>query len=147
MKIGELLVGIAFLTVAVTAFVIAGDYHSTANPADPGPALYPRLMATLMGLCALVVMYRALIQPRNLPVKGGEWRLALITFIIGIGYVMIFQPLGYLLSTGLVLLLMMLVGGVRRWTQLVSIPIVYVALTYYLFHDVLMLQLPMLRLP
>ncbi len=141
MKIGELLVGALFLTAAAMAFVLAGNLQSTTNAADPGPAAYPRLMATLMGLCALTVMVQAVRSPFT-PVGGGKWMLALVTFAIAVVYLLLFEPLGYLISTAALIVVMLLLGGVRNLVQLVAVPVAYVATTYYLFSSVLMLQLP-----
>ncbi|MCL4369516.1 MAG: tripartite tricarboxylate transporter TctB family protein [Chloroflexi bacterium] len=141
MKIGELLVGAVFLSTAVVAFVLAGSFQSAANAADPGPAMYPRLMATLMGLCALAVMVRALRSPYK-PVEGGRWQLALVSLVIAAAYLLLFEPLGYIVSTAALILVMLLLGGVRNLIQLTAVPVVYVASTYFLFSSVLMLKLP-----
>ena len=142
MKIGEIAVGTLFLTGAAVAFVIAGSFRSTANPVDPGPSLYPQIMAVLMGLCALGVIGSALRKPRAKSAEGGRWPLALLTLAIAVVYLLVFKSIGYMVSTGVLLVVMMLLGGVRNWVQLAAITVVYVGATYYLFNSVLMLKLP-----
>ncbi len=143
MKIGELAIGIVFLTVAVAAFVMASGMHSISNPADSGPGAYPMLMSGFMGICALGVIFNALrgIRKRK-GFQAGEWQLALLTFAVGLAYVTLFQPMGYVLSTIAVLVILMLVGGVRKWKPLVAVPVIYVAVTFWLFNNLLMLELP-----
>lgn len=144
MKMGEIAIGVLFLTVAVVAFVMAGEFASHSNVADPGPAMYPRLTAALTGLFAIGVIWNALTkrQGKEVGSEDRKWWLAILTFGIAVAYLLIFEVIGYIISTFGLLLVIMMLGGVRNRVQLAAVPAIYVAFTYYLFSSILMLKLP-----
>jgi putative tricarboxylic transport membrane protein len=53
------------------------------------------------------------------------------------------QPLGFLVSTTLFLLVFLLVMGVRSWKMLIGFPTIYTLVTWYIFSQLLKIILPL----
>jgi putative tricarboxylic transport membrane protein len=63
------------------------------------------------------------------------------TLLLSVLYGFVFDKVSYLVTTTCFLVAMMLLGGVRKWTILVSVALSYSVATYYLFGKVLMVAL------
>jgi hypothetical protein len=139
--------GMAALAVA---FYGLATFTQNINPVDPGPAFYPRIISVLL-LAAAAAQFAVSWRRRR---DGGAERLtagahrvspyrySLGTCLVSIVYVALFTRVDYLLSAGLLLAALMLLGGVRRWPVLVGVSVCYAAATYYLFGRLLMVPLP-----
>jgi putative tricarboxylic transport membrane protein len=88
---------------------------------DYGPNLFPRILATGVGLCALVLLVRGL---RNraplLTVEGWVLQPArLISFLLipgaALAYILVSEPLGFIPTAFLLLLGLSLWFRARRW--------------------------------
>ncbi|TPE52459.1 tripartite tricarboxylate transporter TctB family protein [Amaricoccus solimangrovi] len=80
---------------ALAFFVISAPFQY-----DPlGPEAWPRLLSVAMLLCLIGLLWRP--ATRDFDVDGPSWaRLALVLALL-VGYAVLFQPLGFILSTAL----------------------------------------------
>ncbi|MCB1885857.1 MAG: tripartite tricarboxylate transporter TctB family protein [Geminicoccaceae bacterium] len=104
-----------------------------------GPKPWPLLLAALLAVCALVVLVRPGREP-GWP-RGVEMRRSLLLLLLLVLYALLFQPLGYMITTFVVCagLAFMLGAGLLYalgFGLLVAVP------GFFLFTDVLKLNLP-----
>ncbi len=138
--------GMAALAVV---FYSLGAFTQTVNPDDPGPGLFPRTLAFLLFIAALVqivVSWRKKAEPHAEATEAAEggafsWRTFVGTMFLSVLYGFVFDKASYLVTTSCFLLAMMLLGGVRKWYVLVCVAMGYSVATYYLFGQVLMVPL------
>ncbi len=130
---------------ATLAFVAGSLYESTrisvtGSSSDPGPAAYPQLILVAIGICGLVIM---LARPE--PVGEQQRRSwATVAGVLGglVLYVFCLQFIGYIVSTIIFLVLMLILAGERRW----GIGLLYAAGIsfglYFVFSTYLSVSLP-----
>jgi putative tricarboxylic transport membrane protein len=133
------------LVIPVCLYVF---YESTKWPVVAllgRPFVIPRGVAGLLLIAALILLYRALkgrAFPLESPLVGADfWRVigvAALTF----GYLPIVEPLGFLTTTFLYMLLFAWVLGERRWPRLILFAILVPLVVYALFSTVLHVPLP-----
>jgi hypothetical protein len=146
---GETGISAGMAAVAVAFYGLA-TFTQNINPVDPGPAFYPRIISVLLLAAAVVQLAlswkdrRAAGTERRTARAGGvsPYRYSVGTCVLSVVYVALFDRVNYLLSAGLLLAALMLLGGVRRWPILVGVSVCYAAATYFLFGRLLMVPLP-----
>ena len=135
------------------AFAIAVYWHTLGFPEIPGdpvgPALFPRVIAIGMGLCAIVLIVRGLLStgPR-LWVEVPHWirmpRLVAAFVLVVLGLLiayLFFDKLGFLVLAPLLLIALMLVLHIRA---VVAVPVAIGAslLIHTIFYKGLGVPLP-----
>lgn len=151
-RYGELgmTIGIALLALL---FLVFSDF-SQSKGASLGPAFFPRLTAAFALLCcALQIIFivkkmqiegvlshkekdnvhSSLIKKKAMYVAG--------TFLILISYILLFEVVPYLILTAVFLTAVLYLIGVRRWKVILGIAVIYTVISYYLFAQLLMVQL------
>ncbi|MCL4425155.1 MAG: tripartite tricarboxylate transporter TctB family protein [Firmicutes bacterium] len=148
MRYGEIGISAGMASLAVFFYSLA-TFQQEMNPADPGPAFYPRLISLLLVVFAVAQMaisWRQNGLAGEKQGKEGAGRLPYIyvggTLVISLIYLLLFKGAGYFWTTAGFLLALMLLGGVRNWLVLSSVALGYSLVTYYLFGQVLMVPLP-----
>ena len=116
------------------------------TPTDPGPGFFP-----FLGAVGLIAPSAALlVQTRLARNSGGEAfgeirRPAMLVAALA-GYVVILEPLGYLLATVMVAAAILRVLGVTSWRRLVMGSVLLPVVTWALFARLLGVELPAGRL-
>jgi FtsH-binding integral membrane protein len=139
----------AGMAVLAVVFYLLGNFTQSVNPDDPGPGFYPRALSLLLLIASLVQIAVSLWKKRKTDKKeetdaGGRhfsYRLFIGTVLLSVLYGFVFDKASYLITTTAFLLGMMLLGGVRKWHVLLGVAVGYSVATYYLFGQVLMVQL------
>lgn len=146
MRRGE--VGIsAGMAILAIAFYGLARFTQTVNPVDPGPAVYPRVVSALLFAFAMLQIILSVGRTEQ-PTQDAEkhpaaaYRYSLGTLALSIVYVGIFDRASYLVTTTGFLLVLMRLGGVRRWLVLGGVAVAYALTTYYVFGRLLMVPLP-----
>ena len=141
----DALSGFALLLVAVFAWAAAwplpfGTLH------QPGAGFFPKNLAVLVGVLAATLLVRGAVVPaasaRGLwPERRGLLRVALMLAAL-LGYVCILEPLGYVLTTaGLFVVLLRWVGR-QSWPVTAAVAILAAGGSYLLFARWLLVSLP-----
>lgn len=143
MKKADIIAAILVFPICLCVF-----YESTKWPVVAllgRPFVIPRGVASLLLIAALVLLYRALTGrafPLESPLVGVDfWRVigvAVLTF----GYLPLVEPLGFMATTFLYMLLFAWVLGERRWPRLILFAILVPLVVYTLFSTVLHVPLP-----
>ena len=106
------------------------------------PRTLPRLWALLM-LLASIGAYVAILKKDNKPDKGFDrWIFALLVGLGSIVSVLLFQWIGYYLSSAIFIVVVMVAMGEKSKLQLILTPIIWCVFTYFVFNKLLFISLP-----
>lgn len=144
----EILISAGMALLAIVFYAL-GNFTQSVNPDDPGPGFYPRTLSALLFVAALLQILLSWRKKTRTPRKAKEdgeasgfsYRVFFGTVLLSILYGFVFDKVSYLVTTTCFLLAMMLLGGVRKWHVLICVAVSYSLATYYLFGQVLMVQL------
>lgn len=132
------LTGLALLALAVAYGVAAGGYQAMIG--DPlGPAVFPLALAVPLGLLSLYLIVR--------PGPGPDWprgRALLkqgLTLVAFVAYAYLLEPLGFLVSTFLAVVVLGGLLGARLW-QAGAAGVAIAVVLFVLFDTLLGLPLP-----
>ena len=152
-KYEDWLTGAFFLAVTlVYASQIPLIKRTKSSPVNS--AFLPTIVAICMGALALVQLYMAFRNWKQAKAAGGtqekaedspDYRRAVYTLATALIYVMLFKPLGFVLSSILYLTVQMSVMAPkeeRRPLRFLLISVIAVAVIYLIFHNGLSLLLP-----
>jgi putative tricarboxylic transport membrane protein len=104
----------------------------------PGPGFFPLVLGLIVATLAAINILRPEVDRIELP----QLRRILLILAALVGYAILLEPLGYVVSTALLLLFLFAALAERRqWWQPVSALVVSCA-TYYVFRLVLSVPLP-----
>ena len=142
-------IGTAFLLFCAVAWWLVSDLPTGAGYSKMiGPEFFPGLMAAVIAILSFVLVVRSLwrgaaISGEDFGVATGKVLLRIVLFVaLLVVYVLLYEPLGFLLSSLLVLPVGMVMLDERRWMQVVFFPAFIVVLFYFIFTKVIMVPLP-----
>ena len=132
-------------------FVLAGGLISVralslhiGSLAEPRPGFFPFIAGTGLIMLGLIQSYRTL-KKRTLGTEritpGTGWKAAVLTSTLTI-YALVLEWIGFIVSTSLLCLVVMLITHRPRWYVLVPIVIGVSVITHGLFNDLLGVSLP-----
>ena len=104
-----------------------------------GPKPWPLVLAAVAAICAVIILVRPAAEPKW-PRGRGLLRAALLLGAL-ILYAVLFESLGYMLTTFALCLGLSLMLGAKLWRALAFAAVVAVP-GYFLFTDALQLNLP-----
>ena len=135
-------VGMDLVTLLFYLLTFSLRVSKMAASAGATPRTLPRLWAFLM-LLASIGAYVAILKKSNKPDKKFDrWVFALLVGLGSIVSVMLFQWIGYYLSSALFIVIVMIAMGERNWIQLTLTPIIWCVFTYFVFNKLLFISLP-----
>jgi putative tricarboxylic transport membrane protein len=136
--VSDRLTGLALLVLAVAYGVTAGGYKAMIG--DPlGPAVFPVALAIPLGLLSLYLIVRP--DPEPSWPRGRallKQALALVTFV---AYAYLLEPLGFIVSTFLAVLVLGWLLGARLW-QAGAAGVGIAVVLFVVFDTLLSLPLP-----
>lgn len=146
---GEAIAGAVLLALAVAYLAEALRLPRPRYAVGPGPAFLPVLLAVALGLLALGLLGRAFVGGPRAPapgrgtpwLRGGGWRLVVIVLALA-AYALLFERLGFLLSTALFLGFLLAAVGQQRWPVVLAVALGTAALAHLLFVRLLAIPLP-----
>lgn len=139
-RLGDRVAGALVLALAVGIFAYTFALPSPAQPTDPGVTALPRMIAVLIGVLALVVLARPE-EGETLPRGGGALRVG-VTAVLLLLYGLVMDSLGFVITTIVFLLAVLLLIGVRRPVTLVLVPLGVSVGMFLLFRVLLEVSLP-----
>jgi len=140
----------AMIWVALGIAVAVGSYKlQLGTLRNPGPGLMPFLLGIILLLCSLPILVRSLmvIKIKAKQGDGGIWsgvqfkRLILVLASL-VGYGMIIEEVGFIVSTFFLLFVLFKIIGSRKWLFALITSVIVVLLSYLLFVVVLDIELP-----
>lgn len=132
------LTGLALLALAVAYGIAAGGYQAMIG--DPlGPAVFPMALAIALGGLSVYLIVRPDPEP-DWPKRRALLKQVL-TLVAFVGYTYLLEPLGFLVSTFVAVVVLGWLLGARLW-QAGAAGVAIAAVLFVLFDTVLGLPLP-----
>lgn len=143
--------GILTITVGALISWISNSYGLSGLAPDPmGPAFYPKLLGAVLIALGLLLIWKAIRtkegnkeEEEKKPgiLHSGNLRMILV-IASGIMYIIVFEPLGFLLTTALFIISVMIISGERVWRKLGITSITVTISLYLIFKEILDVLLP-----
>ena len=140
----QLLCVVGMDLITLLFFILTSSLRISKLAAEAGASArtLPRLWAFLM-LIASVGAYVAILKKDNAPdAKFDRWVFALLVGLGSIVSVLLFNFIGYYLSSAIFILVVMIAMGEKNKLQLIITPIAWVLFTYLVFNKLLFIKLP-----
>lgn len=137
-KVGSVI----WLLLAVCVYAVSADFP--AGPGETGPAFYPRIVATLIAVFALVLLGRSVYreQPRAHEVTAASTKRVLGIVALIVGYVLALPWFGFLIATIAFLVAAMWYSGIDSYLRMGGVAIGLTLVLYYTFVVFLRVPLP-----
>lgn len=121
-----------------------------ANLGNPdGPMYFPMAISVFLFVFSVIYLIQELrsldeVDEKILELFSGRTPLLIVaTLILGTVYALIFESLGFLVSTIIFLgVLLFLVNGPKKWLVNISVTLVFSFLSWYAFSELLGVSLP-----
>jgi hypothetical protein len=130
------------------AFLVKSIRYRVGSPMNPEPGFFPAILGGVLALLAVVALAKRAINktpPKGLaknPWMGLKWQKSMLVACSLIGYVILFDPAGFLLSTLLLLEFLFLLGNPKKWPLGTLGAFLSSGTCYFLFKFLLDVQLP-----
>lgn len=145
MRIANIIVSTMLLLLSLVFYLQTSDFPASLNAKDVGPAYYPQLiMALLAAFCILLIIQSIKKGGNGSPGTIAIPRNALWGILIAVTYAVLMPIAGYYLTTVLALLASMYVMGIKKVVPLVGTIVVFIAMVYLIFFNLLGLVPPSL---
>ena len=113
-----------------------------AAEAGATPRTMPRLWALLMTLASIGAFFASIKDDNKEDEKFNKWAFALLVGVGSIFSVILFQYIGYYLSSAIFIFVVMIAMGERNKLQLILVPVIWCVFTYFVFYRMLYIKLP-----
>ena len=135
-------VGLDLITLLFFLLTFSLRVSKMAAEAGASARTLPRLWALLM-LAASIGAYVAILKKDNAPdAKFDRWVFALLVGLGSIVSVLLFNFIGYYLSSAIFIVVVMIAMNEKNKLQLIITPIAWVIFTYLVFNKLLYIKLP-----
>ena len=135
-------VGMDLITLLFYILTFSLRVSKMAAQSGATPRTMPRLWAFLM-IFASIGAYIAILKKDNRPdAKFDRWVFALLVALGSIVSVILFQWIGYYLSSALFIVTVMIAMGEKNKLQLILTPVIWCIFTYFVFNKFLFISLP-----
>lgn len=149
MGLKDLIGGGIFTALGFFIFILTLRFPSLDDANHPGPGLFPTILAVLFVFFGGIVLYRGLKPAKETAVEdsGGEdfpgqsYYNPLFVLLLIIAYMLLSNWLGFLITSFLVLLLMMIKLRVSLWKSVV-ISVLMTLFVNLMFAKILRVPLP-----
>ena len=112
----------------------------------PQTGFFPSILATLLLLFSIALLIQTRRQAgganREEPIKSEAWIRISITLAAMLGFALVLEKLGFLLSTFTVMLLLLRVIEPQKWSRVIAIAVATALVSYFLFARLLNIPLP-----
>jgi putative tricarboxylic transport membrane protein len=134
---GSVLVIFSLLVIWQSRFLPLGTFR------QPGPAYIPVLLASLLLIFGVILVATGGRAPALSTIRWNEWRQALAIFLACILAVFGIERLGYRLTVLLMLGFLLKLVERRGWALSAILALVLAFGSFYLFHTLLRVPLPL----
>jgi putative tricarboxylic transport membrane protein len=135
-----------FLLLLSVGTCIKAAQLDLGNAETPGPGFIPFGIGAVLGLMSIYLCLQGALRrggasPQVDASPGGGWKKAALVLVLLTAYAASFQPLGFLVSTFLLMMLLLSVVGRQRLRRALSVSVLTVLCAHLLF--VFLFQLPL----
>lgn len=141
------IVAVCVVLASYTLWQTMNFQHTIVGDDPTGPAFFPQLMACLLLALAAILTVETFTTRRRTeaaaPASGSGFAvMPLLGMAALAGYILLLEPLGFIIATVPLLLALLLFCGVRRPLILLCYPAICSIIMYYVFRKLLLVYLP-----
>ena len=141
MKISD--IGSALFLMGLGAFMAwQAKKLTVGTPSFPGPGFFPFCLALLLIGIAAVIFFQGLKQKPAEREAGLRWQRVVLALAAIFVYAFVLEPLGYLLSTFFLMILLLKLMSKKPWWYSPGLASLISLVSYLLFRISLQLALP-----
>jgi putative tricarboxylic transport membrane protein len=112
----------------------------------PQTGFFPSILATLLLFFSIALLLQTRRQTggesREPPIKSEAWIRISITLAAMLGFALVLEKLGFLLSTFTLMLLLLRVIEAQKWSRVIAVAFATALISYFLFARLLNIPLP-----
>ncbi|MBA1148875.1 tripartite tricarboxylate transporter TctB family protein [Ectothiorhodospiraceae bacterium WFHF3C12] len=146
-RVLNILYGVVFLGSSIYLYWVSVETGVDARRVSSDPMWYPQLLLILLGLCAGYLVLRSVLTREASPVQSVVWKPLAATLAAAGTYLAVFEKLGFVPSTVVLIPLLSWLLGFRRVAVLVVLTVSFTAAVWYGFHLLLNETPPGIGLP
>lgn len=140
-RIDSLLMAFFFIELSAVFILLSFGFEEAAED-ESSPALVPRIWGCSLFLCSILQFVKIWHNKNYKPVKYGHvGKVAAVLGVVAVT-IMLFNTLGFFVSTGAMLLALMYLMGERRPLLMCGTAAVWMFATWGIFNKLLLLGLP-----
>jgi putative tricarboxylic transport membrane protein len=139
--VGSIVACVGFIVLGVFAFLATEDYSDLGS-------VFPQTISGLIVVLAVVYIILSIRKPRGAPEQaGGSRGRQLAVAVVMVGWAFTLQPIGFLTSSAIAFVLLLMVGHYGSWSSRLAIlyagaAFLVLGSLYLLFAVVLQVPLP-----
>ena len=139
----------SFFWMAVGLISLYGSFHlGLGDLREPSSGFLPFLAACFICFMAGIVLLQSLLPKKEVQARlsnlwaGVDWHRPLIITLLALGFILVLEWLGFILSGFLLMFILFKWEEKFPWGKAILIPVTTVGLTYLLFGLILKANLP-----
>ncbi|CEP67002.1 Protein of unknown function DUF1468 [Moorella glycerini] len=142
MWVGETIISVALIILSMFFLIYSNDFPKAINPADVGPAAFPRLLSSLVILFALTQIVLSLRKKITDKININEPLLVILGIALSFLYPILISSFGYFYVTPFFLIILILLLGNKNWIHILGVGIGFTLFIYLVFYRFLQVSLP-----
>lgn len=136
-RVLDLCYAIAVLLGAVVLYLTGGS-NPTPVPVASNPYWYPKLLLALLAVCAIWLLLRSMLQRRHADApESVQWRTLFGTVVISGAFMAGYEGVGFVPCAVALIVVLAWFQGFRRPLLLAVIAVLFTAVAWYGFADLL----------
>ncbi|KMY43188.1 transporter [Bacillus sp. FJAT-27916] len=138
---------IGFLALGILVFVESRDISDSAYGSAIGPKTFPMGLGIALFILGGILLIETIKnkEPKETQKKNKDlynYKQFIIIFLVALGYVLLLEKLGYIISTFLFLLISFSTFEKKKWLSSIIVSGAFTLFVYYVFVNVLGGSLP-----
>lgn len=156
MEFVNLIGSILFLILGIWAWIQTGKFEEVKNTYVQ-PSAFPRIMIIGLLIFSVVLLIQSVLKLVSMKevassaqktesinfIKDKGVRGGVIVIILCIAFVALLKPLGYVLCSAIVSLVIMYLIGKRNWIQMILVSVLVPLVMWFIFFKILTVNIPM----
>jgi len=152
----NLIGSILFILIGIWAWIQTGKFEEVKNTYVQASA-FPRIMIVGLLIFSFVLLIQSILKLINMKendplaakaesinfIKDKGVLAGIIVIILCIGFVALLKPLGYVICSAVVSLIIMYLIGKRNWLQMILVSVLVPLVMWFIFFKVLTVNIPM----
>jgi len=133
-----------FFLITGVAYFIESLKLPLGKASAPGAGFYPLLVGLFLTVLALSLFFSQRKKTEDIEEfpKGSERTRVIALAITLVLFVILLKPLGYIISTTGMLILIIKIFGLRKWRYIILLSIITTAISYYIFEKLMAIPFP-----
>ncbi|UFJ43102.1 tripartite tricarboxylate transporter TctB family protein [Brevibacillus humidisoli] len=139
MKTANLISALIVMAFAAVVYLVSAQIPEI-QVSEIGPAFFPKMLSILLFLLGILLLLSSRREKAMKPEHPAKHAATAMGWMVG--YVVLFQWVGFLFSTPLILGVFLYALKVRKWLPLLLTPVGITLFIYFIFEQLLHVPLP-----